>query len=61
MANVANVGHRTLTLCNAADLLSELNAFDASTSRTASLLSASNISRMAWIAASLPHLSPAQT
>ena len=51
---VAINGHSTLMLFSAAPLFSELETFQASTGKAASVSSAPKILRMACIAASLP-------
>ena len=56
-------GHTCLVLCKAASLynLRELKALLASTSNTASVLSAWKLSLMKWIAASVSAICPAQS
>ena len=60
-AQVAMVGHRILKLCKAAVLSKELNALEASIRKIASVSSASQIYRIAWIAVSILEGWPAHT
>ena len=58
---MAIAGHMMVTLCRKTFLLIELNAFDASTKRTASQVSSSHIACIACMMDSQPTSCPAQT